>query len=122
MLKVGTFEVVHVADYLQPEDSDAMVSFEVQGYEIEFRIQFVSDGTKSKKETRSLESGPDSGEEDRGLLTFTNWNSDETISSGKPLKLVAEEDDRKSISMLAAIAYSYGVYSVRLQFMVDSDE
>jgi hypothetical protein len=120
MVSVGKYKVLHCISYLQMAGEDAHVDFEVFDDTANFRVRFLVAEEDSEKSKMTFASGVDPDAEDRGLLTFTNWNKKDFRATVEPV-LVAIINDR-NLYLLYAVTYDNGLYHVRLQFMEDTLE
>ena len=117
MISVGKYKVLHCISYLQLAGDDAHVDFEVFNDTANFRVRFVVAEGDSEKSKMTFASGVDPDAQDRGLLTFTNWNKKDFRATIEPV-LVAIINDQ-NLYLLYAVTYDNGLYHVRLQFMED---
>ncbi|QSX75606.1 hypothetical protein HIV01_003480 [Lysobacter arenosi] len=125
MVKVGKYKVIHFTHLLQMTGDDSYVSFRALGEDIEFRFRFLVDEGNKDQRLRRVESGPDPENEQRGLVTFTNWHKENSGAVSQPLVAAfVEPEDGVSPScellIAAFISYSDEMYSVALQFMVEA--
>ncbi|WP_296222089.1 hypothetical protein [Pseudomonas sp. UBA2684] len=120
-MKIGKYEVVHQASYLQMPEDDAIIEFSVLGDDVSFRIKFSSDDDSEEKPLRRIEGSPDPDDDERGLITFFNWRRPGATSSGDPMLVLTlgEGEERKDILFLAFVHYANRIYSVNIQFMLE---
>jgi hypothetical protein len=85
-----------------------------------FRVRFLVADEESEKQTVSFASGPDPDADDRGLLTFTNWNK--KVFRGTVEPVIVAIVNNKNLYLLYGVSYDEGLYHVRLQFMEDTSE
>jgi hypothetical protein len=119
VLRIGHRKVVHVETFILPEDEEAIIEFSNDDVEAKFRVRFEED--RETKETTSFEIEPDPLEEDRGLLSFKNWNRPHRVMNSKPSAIMTNGE--MDLMLLISSAYFKNKYHVTMQFMLeDKDE
>jgi hypothetical protein len=99
---------------------DGHIHLDVYGGSANFRVRFLVAEEDNEKNKLTFASGADPDAEDRGLLTFTNWNRKDFRAAAEPT-LVAIIGGR-NLYLIYAVSYDDGLYHVHLQFMEDTEE
>ena len=115
MLQVGGKQVLHVYTFIVPSGDEVLIEFQHEEAMARFRLRFISE--PEKKGTVSIETGPDPEGEDRGLITFTNWNRQSQVTNPNPVGVL--ELKSQKITLLASAVYSHSKYLVTVQFMLE---
>ena len=98
-----------------PEGEKAVLAFDYNGDKQEFTIRFLEESSRpSEGKVSQIRF---SGEDDKLNLTFVNFNSAIGMSSGKEVIEVGTSDNGETISILAYVVKSGGVYKVDIQTM-----
>jgi hypothetical protein len=100
MEKVGSRDVVYRGNFIVPENEGVMFTADVEGWLINFNVQFENDGTN-----QGVRIEPQPG---NVKLIFTNWNSSIGTTTVKPAALGTHQNGKK----LSFMATNYGIGKV----------
>lgn len=118
MLRIGQRKVVHVETFILPEDEEAVLEFSTTDVDAKFRVRFEEE--RETKETTSFQIEPDPLEEDRGLLSFKNWNRPHRMMNSKPAAIMTNGE--MDLMLFISSAYSKNKYHVTMQFMLEEKD
>jgi hypothetical protein len=119
---VGGRRVVFFSDLIIKTGDDAVIYFELDGEDVSIRIHPMFD--ESVKD-RTVVSGVDPDDGNRGLLKLVNWGSSELsrVSEYVAVNLPdASGDYSRKIYLMAIVGFFDDVFNIKIQMTVNDDE